>query len=216
LLIYNSDAQRKDDEYISMKLLLFSDLHVSQTHCLKLVEMAEDADIVVGAGDFGRFRTGIKKTINWLKVITKPAVVVPGNSESYRELTKACEDWVGATVLHGNGIELQGLSFFGIGGGVPVTPFGPWSWDFTESQATALLADCPNDAILVSHSPPKGIADLSSSGKHLGSEAVLDTIKSKTPSLVVCGHIHESWGSTEKLGNTMIVNAGPQGMIIEV
>lgn len=198
-----------------MKLLLFSDLHRNKAHCRRLVELAEKADVVVGAGDFGSFRTGIKKTIEWLQEINKPAVLVPGNSESYDELVRACKVWTSAVVLHGNGLELLGAPFFGIGGGIPVTPFGPWSYDFTEEQAADLLKDCPQYAILVSHSPPKGILDVSS-GKHLGSTAILKTIEEKSPRLVVCGHIHESAGAKKTYGDSVVINAGPAGVLYEM
>lgn len=199
-----------------MKLLLFSDVHVNKSHCQRLVLMAEEADMVIGAGDFGSLRMGIQKTINWLKYITKQSVLVPGNSESYDELKDACTAWSSAVVLHGCGVKLNGIQFYGLGGGVPITPFGSWSYDFTEAGARELLTKCPNNAVLISHSPPKGIVDVSSNGQHLGSEAVRNVIEKKSPMLVVCGHIHESGGSIEKLGNTDIVNAGPFGMYYDL
>jgi len=199
-----------------MKLLLFSDVHVSKRYCQRLVEMAEEADLVVGAGDFGAMRRGIQKTIDWLKDIRKPAVLVPGNAESYEELQEAAANWPTSVVLHGNGTELMGISFFGIGGGIPITPFGSWSYDFTEEQAVHLLKDCPENAVLVSHSPPKGMLDVSSSGQHFGSEEVRNVIEVKTPQLVVCGHIHESGGNKTELGDTDIVNAGPKGMYYDI
>ena len=199
-----------------MKLLLFSDIHVSRHHSQRLVEMATEVDLVIGAGDFGSVRHGLNKTINWLKEITIPAVLVPGNAESYEELKIACNIWPSSTVLHGNGVELLGAVFFGIGGGIPVTPFGSWSYDFTEAEAEKLLLDCPEKAVLVSHSPPKGILDLSSRGQHLGSKAVLKTIENKSPQLVVCGHIHESGANIERVGDTDIVNAGPGGIFYDL
>lgn len=195
-----------------MRLLLFSDVHVNRRHCQNLVAMAGDADIVVGAGDFGALRKDVGKTIDWLKDISIPAVLVPGNAESYDELERACQEWPSATVLHGNGVKIMNVCFYGIGGGVPVTPFGAWSYDFTEEEAAGLLEDCPENAVLVSHSPPKGILDLSSRGQHLGSEAVRAVIERKLPKLVVCGHIHESGGKIHKLGGTTVVNAGPRGI----
>ena len=33
---------------------------------------------------------------------------------------------------------------------------------------------------------------------------------------VVCGHIHEAWGQTSKVGGTEIINLGPSGRLIEV
>jgi Icc-related predicted phosphoesterase len=102
-----------------------------------------------------------------------------------------------------------------IGAGVPVTPWD-WSFDLTEEQAAEMLADCPEGAVLVIHSPPKGHCDVDSSGNHLGSEAELAAIEAKRPVLAVCGHIHDSWGTESDAGPTHIVNLGPKGTSLEV
>jgi Icc-related predicted phosphoesterase len=115
-------------------------------------------------------------------------------------------------VLHGSGVTVAGVEFFGLGGGVPVTPFGDWSYDFTEEQAAELLAGCPAGCVLVSHSPPKGAVDLSSGGQSLGSVAVRDVIVRQRPVLVVCGHIHGSAGRQAVIGTAPVVNAGPGGV----
>ncbi len=199
-----------------MKLLLFSDVHVNRAYCINLVKMSNEADIVIGAGDYGSLRRDIKKTINWLSQIEKPVILVPGNAESFEELKEACTGWFSSIVLHGTGTELHGISFFGIGGGIPETPFGSWSYDFTEQQADDLLKDCPQYCVLISHSPPIGILDVSSRGQHLGSETIRKVIFEKTPQLLVCGHIHESAGQMEPIGKTMVVNAGPFGILYEI
>jgi Icc-related predicted phosphoesterase len=198
-----------------MKLLLFSDVHRDINKCQKLVELAhtEAIDVVVGAGDFGSFRRGLEAVISTLSKISKPAILVPGNSESDTELLEACQTWPAATVLHGTGTTVDQVNFWGIGGGIPVTPFGPWSFDFTEEAAKALLADCPPAAVLVSHSPPKGVVDRDSSGRNLGSVAIRETILFRQPRLVVCGHIHAAAGQYTMLGETPVVNAGPEGII---
>lgn len=107
---------------------------------------------------------------------------------------------------------IAGVPFFGLGGGVPVTPFGSWSYDFTEEEAAKLLANCPAGCVLVSHSPPKGTVDVSSQGKSLGSVAVRDAILRCKPVLVVCGHIHACGGKQGMIGQTPVVNAGPAGV----
>lgn len=199
-----------------MKLLLFSDVHRNLRAISKLVELAEQVDIVIGAGDFGSVRRGLDETIQALQLIDKPTVVVPGNSESEPELAEACQIWSQAHVLHGSGTTVHGIDFWGVGGGIPVTPFGSWSYDFTEAQAKALLADCPSHGILVTHSPPKGVVDVSSTGRSLGSTAIREAIIAKQPRLVVCGHIHDSAGQQAKLGQTVVINAGPAGIIWEI
>jgi len=138
---------------------------------------------------------------------------VPGNSESNEELLKACRSWKRAHVLHGSQVNIDGTVFFGIGGGIPITPFGSWSYDFSQPEAQELLRACPGGCILVSHSPPKGVVDQSSGGRSLGSQAVRETIAHKQPALVVCGHIHGSAGQARRLAETIVINAGPGGII---
>ena len=168
-----------------MKLLLFSDLHCSTQAALEIVRQSKSVDVVVGAGDFANVRQGIHICIDVLKKIDRPTILVPGNSESLDELTRASRSWLNAHVLHGSGVKIEGVKFFGLGGGVPTTPFGSWSYDFTEDQARKLLSECPKRCVLVSHSPPKGIVDVSSSGESLGSVAVREVIEEKSPLLVV-------------------------------
>ena len=198
-----------------MKLLLFSDLHCDAAAAANLVRRAAEADIdvVIGAGDFANGRAGIAVCIDILRAIDRPAILVPGNNESADELRAACRSWRKAHVLHGSGVTVGGISFYGLGGGVPVTPFGAWSYDFSEAEATALLANCPPGGVLVTHSPPKGAVDRSSRGDSLGSTAVRDTVLRCRPHLVVCGHIHGSAGCVESLGESTVINAGPFGII---
>ena len=199
-----------------MKILAFSDVHVSQKHCRRIVEMSQHVDLVIGAGDFGNIGGGLRRSIGWLKAIEKPAVLVPGNSERFDELQDACQEWPCSTVLHGTETEALGVHIYGVGGGIPVTPFGPKSFDFTEDEARNLLRNCPHDGILVTHSPPKGILDISSSGMSLGSEAIREVIFKRKPKLLICGHIHESSGREQITDQTRVINAGPRGIIVDL
>jgi len=176
--------------------------------------MAEEADVVVGAGDFATMHKGLESTIEALSAIAVPAVLVPGNAETDIELWQACATWNSAQVLHGQAREVAGVQFFGLGGGVPPTPF-PWSFDLSEDEAAAKLESCPEGAVLVVHSPPKGYVD-EAHGRHLGSESVLTAIERKRPALAVCGHIHQCWGREATIGTTPVVNVGPDGRFFEV
>jgi Icc-related predicted phosphoesterase len=197
-----------------MKLLLFSDLHCSVDAARRLVTRSDEADVLVGAGDFANVRQNIHACLNILRGVTKPVVLVPGNNETLEELVDACRGWDNAHVLHGTGVTLEGVSFYGVGAGVPVTPFGSWSFDLSEPEAAQLLKDMPSGGVLVSHSPPKGVLDVSSSGKSLGSTAVRDAILRCKPKLVVCGHIHHCGGLSQQLGESLVVNAGPAGIAV--
>jgi len=199
-----------------MKLLLFSDLHCSLPAAHRMLDLARGVDVAVGAGDFGQVRRRVGVCIDVLRDLPCPAVVVPGNNESLDELREACAGWAGVHVLHGTGVEISGVHFFGLGGGVPVTPFGSWSWDFSELEAAELLKGLWPGGVLVSHSPPKGCLDTDSGGESRGSESVRDAIRLKHPALVVCGHIHACGGRTETFHGTTVVNAGPAGVTIEL
>ena len=198
-----------------MKLLAFSDLHRDLDQAASLAERSSDADVVIAAGDFASVHEGLEGTIDALKGITVPTVLVPGNNETEDALRAACEGWGAATVLHGQGAEIDGAHFFGLGAGIPITPWD-WSFDLDEQQAAERLAGCPEGAVLVVHSPPSGHCDQSSAGDHLGSTAIAEAIEEKRPTLAVCGHIHESWGCESELEGTPIRNLGPKGTWLDV
>ena len=197
-----------------MKILAFSDVHTDLEAAARLVEAARDADVVVCAGDLASVHDGLEPTVEGLAAIDAPTVLVPGNNETDAALREACSGWGAATVLHGEAAEIDGRSFFGLGAGVPVTPWD-WSFDLTEDEAAAMLSGCPRDAVLVVHSPPKGHVDLSG-GTHLGSEAVLGAIEDRRPILALCGHIHDSWGEEATIGPTRVINLGPNGKLVDV
>jgi uncharacterized protein len=193
-----------------MRILAFSDLHRDARRARSLVERSAEADVVAGVGDFASIHRGLEDMIDVLRDIERPALLVPGNNETEDALRAACEGWPAATVLHGDGVKLDGVRFYGLGGGVPVTPWD-WSFDLTEDEAERELSALPEGAVLLVHSPPKGHVD-----KGLGSAAVLRAIEDRRPRLVLCGHIHECWGKTSRVGDAPVRNLGPDGTLIDL
>jgi Icc-related predicted phosphoesterase len=198
-----------------VKLLAFSDLHRSRPHAEALVARSAEADVVIGAGDFASVHEGLDEAIGWLRAIEPPTVLVPGNNETEDALRAASEGWEAAIVLHGGSARIEGQDFFGLGAGVPTTPWD-WSFDLSEEEAAELLEDVPEQSVMVVHSPPYGHCDQSSSGDHLGSSAIAAAIERSSPRLAVCGHIHESWGARSELAGTPIANLGPEGVLLEL
>ena len=199
-----------------MRILAFSDLHRDLNQAETLIGMAADADVVIGAGDFASVHQGLEETISALSGIETPAVLVPGNNETFEALTEATASlWPAARVLHGSATEIDRQGFYGLGAGIPTTPWD-WSFDLDETEAEGALADLPEGAVLVVHSPPKNHCDGTADGLHLGSAAILAAIERARPTLVVCGHIHEAWGQTSRVGDTEIINLGPSGRYIEI
>jgi Icc-related predicted phosphoesterase len=196
-----------------VKLLAFSDLHRDLDQGAKLVEMSAGADVVIGAGDFASIHEGLEETIAALQGIEKPTVLVPGNNETADALRTAASGWEAATVLHGEGTTIDGTEFFGLGAGVPTTPW-EWSFDLSDDEAAAMIEPCPEGAVLVLHSPPKGHCD--GPGEGFGSPALLAAIEAKRPQVAVFGHIHEDWGCSSEVGNTPLHNLGPRGTWIDL
>jgi Icc-related predicted phosphoesterase len=198
-----------------MRILAFSDLHRDLETAARLVTESESVDVVIGAGDFASIHKGLDEAIEALGSIECPSVLVPGNNETDEALRASELSWPSATVLHGEGTEIDGVSFFGLGGGIPTTPWD-WSFDLTDDEARAALASCPEGGVLVVHSPPKGHCDVAGGGASFGSEAILEAIERCRPQIAVCGHIHESWGCESQIGETRVLNLGPAGTVIEI
>jgi Icc-related predicted phosphoesterase len=200
---------------LRVRILAFSDLHRDLEQGARLVEMSAEADVVIGAGDFASMHEGLEETIGALAGIATPTVLVPGNNETADALRAAAADWTAATVLHGEGMTIDQVEFFGLGAGIPVTPWD-WSFDLDDEAATEMLAPCPEGAVLVLHSPPRDHCDSAGGGVNFGSPALLQAIEEKRPRLAVCGHIHESWGCESQIGPTPVRNLGPRGTWIDL
>ncbi|MBV7407629.1 metallophosphoesterase [Maritimibacter sp. DP1N21-5] len=190
-----------------MKILAFSDMHQARSRAADIVAASAGADLVIGAGDFGNQRRGVAEAMEMLSGIKAPFVMVPGNNESLAELNAAAPS--GAHVLHGTSVEIDGVTFFGIGGGIPPLPGCDWSWDFTEGEAEALLSGATTADVIISHSPPRGIADVVTGLGPVGYLALRETVERVQPKLVVCGHIHDCWGQEGLIGASQVRNLGP-------
>ncbi len=197
-----------------MRILAFSDLHMARNRAAEIASASAEADLVIGAGDYCNMRQGLDEAMAMLSEISAPLVLIPGNAESAGELTDAAPE--GVHVLHGSGMTVDGLRLFGLGYGVPVTPFGEWSCDLSESEAAELLERCDAADILITHSPPKGYGDTTSMGDAVGSVAVRDAIERLQPQYSLHGHIHDSWGFRGTIGRTQIANLGPKVNWFEV
>lgn len=195
-----------------MKVLAFSDTHGNVEAVRNVARNASSFDVVLGAGDFG-----LASVEPELKKIDAPMILVPGNGESHDDLLSADLN-PNTVVLHGSTAFLNGTEFFGLGGGIPTTPFGDWSFDLTEREAAHELEACPEGAMMVLHSPPLGHCDVNRGGRHLGSTAIYAAMVHKKPLAAVCGHIHASAGQRSSLsvGGPMVYNAGPNGVAFTI
>jgi Icc-related predicted phosphoesterase len=186
--------------------MAFSDVHCDLDACARLVAAAAEADLVIGAGDFARRHEGLSATMRALAPLARKAIYVPGNNETAAALRQS----TAARVLHGEGAEFGAITVVGLGGGVPPLPDAPFaSFDQTEAEAAAALAEFGSADILVLHSPPKGVADVFGPQGSIGSAAIRDAIFRMQPGLALCGHVHDCWGQSGRIGTTPVHNLGP-------
>ncbi len=199
-----------------MKVLAFSDLHCDADAIQRIMAESQQADVIIGAGDFATRGLGAKDTLSVLKTSNVPVIIVSGNHDNTRVLLALCDEWENGYLLHGNGITIGDVDFFGLGDEVPKRHDAVWNQSLTEDEAAEMLQACPIGAVLVTHAPPFGYCDLQRNGAHEGSVAICNAINTRQPILNLCGHIHRSWNTTAMIGNTQVYNLGPTAHWFEV
>jgi uncharacterized protein len=193
-----------------LRVLAFSDLHRSKSAALAIAEASRQADCVVGCGDFGTQGRGADDTLGILRDISIPLILVHGNHDNPNEIGRFCETSGRFYYLHGRSITINGVTFFGLGGEVPGRNTASWNSAETEAEAAKLLKTMPHDAVLATHTPPFGASDIQSDGSHEGSVAIRSAIETRAPKLSLCGHVHNAWGMSDKIGATRVHNLGPK------
>jgi Icc-related predicted phosphoesterase len=199
-----------------MKIFAFSDLHRDVEATRRLLRASSGADVIVAAGDFATKGIGASDTLALLAESAVPVIVVHGNHDGPDEIAALCKRTATLHYLHGATVNIGGITFYGLGGEIPSRNSFEWNASETEERAAELLRACPENALVVTHTPPFGIADLQKNGDHEGSTAILDMIRVKAPELVLCGHIHHAWGMSGHHGATLVHNLGPTENWFEV
>ena len=196
-----------------MRIVAASDLHLDLRHADALIAAASEADLVIVAGDFAQRREGLEDYMQAFEPISENAIFVAGNNETIDELRAATS----VPCLHGEVMDRSGLRIAGIGGAVPPLPPLDWpSWDHSEAAAGALLDEIEGCDILISHSPPKAVCDRHAEMGSIGSTAVYAAAERMHPKLLLCGHVHDDWGACGRIGETRVLNLGPEPVFLEI
>jgi Icc-related predicted phosphoesterase len=100
--------------------------------------------------------------------------------------------------------KMNGVKFVGVSGTIPL-PFNSRIGWREKKIINTLAALVDNDAVLVVHSPPRGVLDEAFGRFHAGCRRLYQLIVQRQSRLVLCGHIHECPGIAI-IGQTTVVN----------
>ncbi|MFZ0434168.1 MAG: metallophosphoesterase [Candidatus Acidiferrales bacterium] len=198
-----------------MKVLVFSDTHGDLRSLERIV--AQPADIYIAAGDLSNFGQGLDRAGEILRPLGDRLWSIPGNHETAEENRVFCQRF-GFTDFHRQLRTLGSSTWAGLGYS-NITPFatpGEYSEDEI-AEALAPFASASPPLYLVVHFPPHNSAlDEFAPGQHAGSPALRTWVERVQPAYLLCGHIHETAGMSDRIGNTQCVNVGKQGRIFEI
>ena len=177
--------------------------HIGDTHSYhRLLELPE-ADVVIHSGDFSNYRDvyrnepEAKDFLNWYACLPiKHKVLIAGNHDSlaYQWNTKFKElcEHMNIIYLENSSVEIEGVKIWGS----PYSPnFGNWCFMKARHKLDKVWKSIPLDTdIVVTHTPPKGILDLSydrsNNLEFCGCRALYNNLLKIKPKLSLFGHIH--------------------------
>jgi hypothetical protein len=201
-----------------MKILCIADIHGDLEGVKRAREYAVKNGIedVLILGDFpshGMFHDvaasmfEIRRSLDQLRGLN--VLAIPGNCDPVGS-PELFEEY--GVNLHERIKEIGGMELAGFGGS-NITPFGtPFEMPEEEiySRLGKLLSSChPDKTVFAVHCPPRDTnCDRTGNGMHAGSGAVRKALEEFQPALAVCSHIHESGGSSDVIGRTIVANVG--------
>lgn len=188
-----------------MKIVIISDTHNHQV-------ATPECDVLIHCGDAtnGGSLKEYSQFIDWFKEAkAKHKIYVPGNHDfgAQRDygIVSSMMESINVNFLIDKELIIDSVIFYG----TPWCPqYGRWAFMPPDNVIRDYREKIPNDVnVLVSHSPPYSILDLTLSGEKAGCKYLYDKIK-KLPNLKInCfGHIHEAYGQ-KKIDDVLFINA---------
>ncbi|HTV57266.1 MAG TPA: metallophosphoesterase [Verrucomicrobiae bacterium] len=199
------------------RILIFGDTHGDLRSLERIV--TQPADVYIAAGDLSNFGRGLERCGQVLEPLSSRLWLLPGNHETHAQ-TKALCDRFGFFDFHRQSRLLDSadgpVHWAGLGYS-NITPFKT-PGEYSEEEIAAALAafDGLSPLELVVHFPPLDTRlDEFAPGKHAGSAALRSWVEAHHPARLFCGHIHETAGLTDRLGDTNCRNVGKHGFLVE-
>jgi putative phosphoesterase len=195
-----------------MIIVGLTDIHGHTKALSELLPKLPKSDILLLAGDLTHFgdRDDAAGVLEVLRQYNERVFAVPGNCDR-PDVGQYLEDE--GISLHGNCVNMDNVTFLGLGGSLPCP--GRTPNELAEDEFEKLLQMCARNiradmpVVLLTHQPPYGTrADLVGAGRHVGSTSIRRFIDDIKPDVCICGHIHEA-RSEDTAGKTIVLNPGP-------
>lgn len=189
-----------------MKLTVISDTHGEQENLGTL-----SGDVLIHCGDmfnmFNEANEDFDRLDDWFGRQDFELIICTGGNHDFELQKRALytdRPFRNAVFLEGASFEFRDVVFFG----------APWVPDLygqaffkDDHELADKWADIPENVdVLITHTPPLGVLDVSSSGMVLGCRHLSKAIERTQPKVHCFGHVHASSG-TQVDGRTTYINA---------
>jgi len=207
-----------------VRLFCFSDVHRDEGAARHLAgsALAANPTALISAGDLGVDGIQAPGLYAAFRHVGAPVLAVPGNHDGLEAYPAALAE-AGWRDLDGRIVELESWVLAGKGHLLLDPRYsGPDAGAQQEDPALttllSLLAPYPaSRTVLVSHLPPWGT--LCSRDRRFvdrGSGQLRRWIEARQPAAVICGHVHHPEPVVERIRETLVVNAGPHGWVLQL
>jgi Icc-related predicted phosphoesterase len=198
-----------------MKILAFTDLHANKQalESIKSKAVKSKPELLVFAGDLSSMGKGLDATAHFLNNLNINILLIPGNHESEKEIIELCKKYSNLINIHRGIYEYKNYLFFG---------WGNSGFSFVEPNFERIIKEFKKDydgkkkIIFVTHAPIFNTLLDFLHGKHNGCKSTRNFVEQLQPKLTLCGHFHEAFYMQDKIKESLIINPGCDGTIIEL
>jgi Icc-related predicted phosphoesterase len=202
------------------RILAFTDPHGDLEAVASILDLAarERPDLVVCPGDISTFGEDYEAFLDRLAGLGREVLFTPGNHDNDRAVRDILRRYPWVRNLENRRLEAAGIAVAGLPGSEPFWPDGREDAAEVRRSLDALgPRDRARPLLLLTHFPPwrsalSGLTYLTPDSG--GSMTVRKIVEALEPDLLVCGHYHQDFGKTDRIGPTRLVNPGPRGALL--
>jgi len=197
-----------------MKILVFTDPHGNLNLLEQHKETSKKVDAVLISGDLTYAGQDLEHILTTLNKFHAPVYVIHGNHEDEEELGMLCEPLENVIFVHKKILPLGDFhigAFSTSGMRTKYPEFEEWAQKHEKE-----IKNC-KQLLWMDHPPPYDtVLDELDADWHVGSKSLREFIEKFAPKYVSCGHIHETFEQEDSIKDTIIINSGPVGRVIEL